>query len=328
MDKIRNVIITSGDPGGIGAEVVIKALARFDVPSNWRVWILGDAHLYSFVSRRMGRDEPWDYVIKKGSAYTDVRGRIILIDFANVTAIAPGHTGEAYGKAAAEYLEHALELYSGGILHSLVTAPICKKSLWLAGFNYAGHTHYLARKTKIKYLTMSMLSRELKVFFVTDHIAFSKILRTISLQRIIKTIERARNCLEALNGSPPALGMCSLNPHGGEEGIFGHEETMIADAVSYWKKQGLMISLPMAPEICFKKAVQGAYQGVIAMYHDQGMIPFKLTSKGRGLNVSLGLPFVRVSPEHGTAFDIADAFSADESSMVNALLFAVGKSVV
>lgn len=325
MSDTNNLIITSGDPGGIGAQVIIKALNSFNVPQNWRVWILGDAFYYASLCSEMKQKKRWDCVLKKDKLPNHIAEKIIFVDFGNVARMELGCTGKAYGKAAAEYLEYALDLYYSGMMDSLVTAPICKKSLWLAGFHYAGHTHYLAKKTRIKYLTMSMLSRKLKIFFVTDHIAFSRIIKSLSVQRIIRTIERAQECLNNLSSKNPRMGMCSLNPHSGEEGIFGHEEKVIAEACSYWRNRGLQISSPTAPEICFKKAFNGDFDGVIALYHDQGMIPFKLASLGRGLNVSLGLPFVRVSPEHGTAFDIADKYSADESSMLNALNFAVGR---
>ena len=323
MNEIKNLIITSGDPGGIGTEVIIKALHKFEVPDGWKVLILGDIRHYSVLCDQMSLKNKWDCIIKKGKLPEALPGKILFIDFANVSKIMLGKTGKEYGRATVEYLEYALAMHAKGMMNALVTAPICKKSMWLAGYHYAGHTHYLARKTKIKYLTMSMHSNALKVFFVTDHIPFSKIIQLLSLPRIIKTVERAQDCIKRYYAEDAKIGMCSLNPHGGEEGIFGHEEKMITAAGDYWRNKGLHISSPMAPEICFRKAVSGEFDGIIAQYHDQGMIPFKLTSQGKGLNVSLGLPFTRVSPEHGTAFDIADKFIADESSMLNALYYAV-----
>ncbi|OGF67479.1 MAG: 4-hydroxythreonine-4-phosphate dehydrogenase PdxA [Candidatus Fischerbacteria bacterium RBG_13_37_8] len=319
----KNLFITSGDPGGIGAQVIIKALAIFDLPEQWTLWILGDADYYAFLSKKLGIAQFWSTIKKCNKLPLCGSGEKILIDFKNVAEIVLGRTGKNYGRAAGDYLTYAVELYQQGQLHALVTAPISKKSLWSGGYKYAGHTHFLAKETKTNYVTMSMLSKKLKVFFVTDHIAFHSVIKKLTERKIIKTIQRAKDCLEQLEFGRIKIGVCSLNPHAGEEGIFGSEENIISRACYYWKQKGVHISEPLAPEICFRKAIHGDFDGVIAMYHDQGMIPFKLMSGGYGINVTLGLPFVRVSPEHGTAFDIADGADADESSMLNAFYFAV-----
>jgi len=323
--KRKNLIISAGDPGGIGAEIILKSLSKISINHNWKTIILGDYNLFKSIGNKLSLEEKWDSIIFKEEAKDLEKGDLIFIDFKNVKSINLGKSNAAYGKAAAEYLQFSLDLYKKGLLDALVTAPICKKSFWQAGYKIAGHTHFLAKETKTKQVTMSMLSKSLKVFFVTDHIPFCKIIKELTPVRISHTIKNALKCLSNLGYKSIKLGICSVNPHAGEEGIMGkEEEKYLLPLCEQWRARGFNISGPLPPEVCFKRAAMKEYQGVIALYHNQGMIPFKLLSGGKGINVTLGLPFLRVSPEHGTAFDIADKFIADESSMINAINFAIG----
>lgn len=325
----KNIVISSGDPGGVGGQIIIRSLNKLLEDDkgikNCNFIILGDLKYYKFICHRLNVSEFWDSVVlPEGLASVDDLGRVVLVDFSNVNEFNLGATNALYGKACIVYLEYAIDLHKSGILGALVTAPICKKSLWEAGYKYAGHTHYFAVKLRRKNVIMSMLSDVLKVFFVTDHIAFSSVPRQLKVSRIKKTIQAAIQYIERSSSNEKLkVGVCSLNPHGGEGGIFGIDEKYIIEACRYWEKSSYEVVGPLAPEVCFKKAVNGEFAVVIAMYHDQGMIPFKLFSKGEGINVTWGLPFVRVSPEHGTAFDIAKDFIADEKSMHNALKFAI-----
>ncbi len=323
--KRKNLIISSGDPGGIGAEIILKSLSKITIKQEWRTIVLGDYNLFKAIGNTLSLEEKWDAIILKEKAEDLEKGELIFIDFKNVKSINLGKTDAAYGRAAAEYLQFSLDLYKKGLLDALVTAPICKKSLWEAGYKIAGHTHFLAKETKTKLVTMSMLSKSLKVFFVTDHIPFCKIIKKLTPIKISYTIKNALECLSNLGYKSIKLGICSINPHAGEEGILGKEEgKYLLPLCKEWRARGFNISDPIPPEVCFKRAAKNEYQGIIALYHNQGMIPFKLLSGGKGINVTLGLPFIRVSPEHGTAFDIADKFIADESSMINAINFAIG----
>ena len=325
----KNIVISNGDPGGIGGQIIVRALNKLLQEergiNKYNFIILGDLKYYNFICDRLNVSKFWDKVIlpERFIRVNDL-GRVVLVNFNNVNEYNLGTTNALYGKACIEYLGYAIDLYKRGILGALVTAPICKKSIWEAGYKYVGHTHYLAVKLRRKNVIMSMLSDVIKVFFVTDHIAFSSVPKQLKVIRIKEAIQAAIKYLERLNSKEKhKIGVCSLNPHAGEGGIFGIDEKYIIEACRQWDKHSYDIIGPLAPEVCFKRAVNGEFAAVVAMYHDQGMIPFKLFSRGEGINATWGLPFVRVSPEHGTAFDIAKDFVADEKSMLNALKFAI-----
>jgi 4-hydroxythreonine-4-phosphate dehydrogenase len=324
----RNIVISSGDPGGVGAQVIIKAINKIlkkgFLLDKYNIVLLGDKGYYEYLCGEMGLDKFWERVLEPAEVCGsgELNG-VVIVDFKNVDDYRLGETGASYGRASIKYLEYAIHLYKRGLLWVLLTAPICKKSLWDAGYRYAGHTHYLAVKLKRRNVIMSMLSRKLKVFFATDHVSFKAVPMLLTELRIKRTIQSAVECLKLLKVERIRIAVCSLNPHAGEGGIFGNEEEAILSACEHWLNRGVEIVGPISPEVCFKRAVNDDFGAVVVMYHDQGMIPFKLFSKGEGINVTWGLPFIRISPEHGTAFDIAKSFIANESSMLNAFYFAM-----
>ena len=229
------------------------------------------------------------------------------------------------GKASVEFLEAALQDYSAGKFDALVTAPISKEHVSLAGFGFPGHTEYLASKTNTTDFLMMMAATNLKVTLVTIHESLSKVPGLLTQAKIIKTIQLTHAGLKKdFNIEEPKLAVCGLNPHAGEKGKFGREEIeIIAPAIEICRAQGIWCEGPKVPDAIFHEAVSGKYDVVVCMYHDQGLIPFKLLHFKDGVNVTLGLPLVRTSPDHGTAFDIAGQGIADPSSMIAAIELAI-----
>jgi 4-hydroxythreonine-4-phosphate dehydrogenase len=290
--------ITMGDPQGIGAEIILKALPDFRKQAEFKVF--GDAVLLS------------------GLEGQELQS---LTEFASVK----GLTARDAGAAAVGYLEAAMAAFERGEIEGLVTAPISKDHVAEAGFSFPGHTEYLAHKTGVKDFLMMMAGPRLKVTLVTIHEPLSSVSSKLNLNNIAKVIEITYQSLKTLFGIPrPRVAVCGLNPHGGEQGRMGREEIeIIAPAIAQAAQKGYPSEGPKVPDAVFHEAYEGGWDAVVCMYHDQGLIPFKMIHFADGVNVTLGLPLVRTSPDHGTAFDIAGKGVADPSSMKAAISLAL-----
>ncbi|MBP7056126.1 MAG: 4-hydroxythreonine-4-phosphate dehydrogenase PdxA [Candidatus Omnitrophica bacterium] len=306
----KNIVITIGDPSGIGPEVALKALASPKLKGLANFLLVGDRCLMERVARDLS-----------------VKIEVATLDMENVrpSGFAYGVSRPEFGKAAVDYLDKAIDLIKLGEADAMVTAPINKASVISAGFRgFEGHTEYLAGKTNSKNAVMMFVGPKLKETLVTRHIAFKDVAKTITTEKIFSTIQATYNGLrDLLNIKKPVVAVAGLNPHAGECGLFGDEESrIIAPAV---KKAGRLfknIYGPVPPDVVFYDALNGKYDAVVALYHDQGLIPFKMLYFKDGVNMTLGLPFIRTSPDHGTAFDIAGKGMADPSSMIEAVKLA------
>jgi 4-hydroxythreonine-4-phosphate dehydrogenase len=298
---MKMIGITMGDPLGIGAELILKSLPKFRDRAKFCVF--GDAFLLGGIPKSE---------------------LVSVTQLSNIHQLNP----EQAGRAAVGYLDQAMEAYSRGEIHALVTAPISKAHVQLAGFPFPGHTEYLAHKTKTKKFVMMMAGPRLRVTLVTIHEPLSKIPKLLSISKILDTVEITwKGLQERFHINNPRIAICGLNPHAGEGGLLGSEEKeIIAPAIEEANKRGYVCSGPKVPDAVFHEAYEGGWDAIICMYHDQGLIPFKMIHFKDGVNVTLGLPLIRTSPDHGTAFDIAGKGIADSSSMEAAINMAIEMS--
>jgi len=296
---MKTIGITMGDPLGIGPEVTLKALPQFR-GGKTAFKVFGDPGLL----RELPQHELIPVTIPGRS------GRF---------------TAATAGQASVAYLDHAMQSYQKGEIDALVTAPISKSHVNQAGFPFPGHTEYLAHATHAKKCVMMMAGPKLKVALVTIHEPIAKVPGLLTQEKILDCIDVTLASLhDRFHMKNPRVAVCGLNPHAGEDGILGSEERdTIAPALEAARKKGHRVSGPMVPDAVFHEAYEGHWDVVICMYHDQGLIPFKMVHFKDGVNVTLGLPLVRTSPDHGTAFDIAGKGLADPSSMIAAIRMAI-----
>ncbi len=316
--------VTMGDPAGIGPEVVVKAL-----PSTRRVCrpvIVGDvpALVQTAATLRSGIQlVHW----QPGESYPDQPGVLPVLALSELreTERRPGRPCAAGGEASYRYVEKGTRLSLRGTFQALVTAPISKAMWHAAGHSYPGHTELLATLTGTQDVRMMLVGARLRVILVTTHIPLAQVSTALTRDRIHATLELAARHLERFHGiSAPRLAVAGLNPHAGEAGILGQEErTVITPAVRDAQNTGIRASGPFPADSVFVRATRGEFDGVICLYHDQGLIPLKLLSWEDGVNVTLGLPIIRTSPDHGTAYDIAGQGRADPRSLAAALALAV-----
>jgi len=304
------VLITMGDPSGVGPEVIVKALASPRVRRLANFFVIGD----SFALRAAARN------LKTNPSF-------YLIDLKNVLPkkFKFGRINASYGRASMEYLKKALRVLKRSRHVGLVTAPISKEAINKAGFHYGGHTEFLAKATKTSKFAMTLIGEPLRITLLTRHLPLKKVPARLKQKNILDSIELTHSFLKRyLNKRYPKIAVASLNPHGGEGGVLGDEEKrIIAPSIAKAKRKYKNICGPVAPDAVFYDAYKGRVDAVICMYHDQGLIPLKMIARDTGVNVTLGLPFVRTSPDHGTAFDIAGKGAADPSSMIEAIKMAV-----
>jgi len=298
--KIK-VGITIGDPSGIGPEVARKALRKLKNFADFTV--IGDARVYKKAAEEKFLD--LKNISRKKFSYGKIKAE--------------------YGKAAIEYLEKGLELLRKKEIDCLVTAPISKEAINLAGFHYSGHTEYLSKKTGAKFTVMMLLNDKLKFSLVTRHIPLSQVSAAISGRELAKVISLTNQSLKGLFGiKKPKIVVCGLNPHASDHGIIGKEEVeLIAPIIGKLKPHLYAIHGPIAADVAIHEAARGKFDAIIAMYHDQALIPLKLSDSASGVNLTLGLPFIRTSPLHGTAFDIAGKDIACPDSMIAAIKLSI-----
>jgi 4-phospho-D-threonate 3-dehydrogenase / 4-phospho-D-erythronate 3-dehydrogenase len=313
--------LTLGDPAGVGPEVVLKALADPEVSRRCRPLVIGDRGILERAAAWLGVSPVWEEVESpaEGKYAPDT---FTLLDLANAPAEAcpPGRISRVAGAAAVEYVCRACDLALSGQVEAVVTAPLNKESMNLAGHHYAGHTELLAERTGAQRVSMLLVGPKLRVVHVSTHVALEEAVRRVERQRIGQVIDLAHESCRLLGIEQPRIAVAGLNPHAGEGGLFGDQEAReIVPAVQAARARGLDVSDPQPPDTVFLRAVNGAYDIVVAMYHDQGHIPMKLLAFDSGVNVSVGLPIIRTSVDHGTAFDIAGTAKAREESMLAAI---------
>ncbi|HWQ11924.1 MAG TPA: 4-hydroxythreonine-4-phosphate dehydrogenase PdxA [Roseiflexaceae bacterium] len=318
--------ITMGDPAGIGPEVVLKALLDEEVYRRCRPLVIGDRRILERAAGWVGASGLAFDAVDRPEAGRYTSGAVTLLDLANAApeACPPGAVSAVAGRAAVEYVFHACDLALSGAADAVVTAPLNKEAMNLAGFHFAGHTELLAERTGAERVSMLLTSPQLRVVHVSTHVSLEEAIRRVTPERVGATIDLAQQACRALGIPRPRIAVAGLNPHAGEGGLFGdHETRAIAPAIAAARARGLDVSDPQPPDTVFLRALRGAYDIVVAMYHDQGHIPMKLLAFDSGVNVSIGLPIIRTSVDHGTAFDIAGQGVARADSMRAAIDVAI-----
>jgi 4-hydroxythreonine-4-phosphate dehydrogenase len=327
--------ITLGDVAGIGPEVVVRALARDPVRSCCEPVVIGDPLVFYRTAQRLGFPAglAQGFALPIETAHVDVPG---------LSDVPLGSVDARAGEAAYAALVKAIELALAGEVDGIVTAPLSKSALHLAGHAYPGHTEILAEKCGVREFAMMLYlppssgdlrpplagrgacgPHGLAVAHVTLHTSIASVPGLLTPDRIVDTITLTDGFLRRIGCAAPRIGVCALNPHAGEDGLFGDEEhRLIRPAVETARAADILAQGPFPADTLLKRAVEGEFDGVVAMYHDQGHIALKLIGFGRAVNVTLGLPIVRTSPSHGTAFDIAPHFQADPAGMIAAIQLA------
>jgi 4-hydroxythreonine-4-phosphate dehydrogenase len=325
-DELPLLAITMGDPAGIGPEVVLKALRHSDVYERCRPLVLGDRRILERAAAWLGATDIGYDLVEQPADGRYRAGAVTLLDMANAApdACPVGQVGAAAGRAAVEYVFRACDLVLAGAADAVVTAPLNKAAMNLAGFAYAGHTELLTERTNAQQVSMLLVGPQLRVVHVSTHVALAEAIRRVTPERVLATIELAHRSCVALGIAAPRIAVAGLNPHAGEGGLFGDEEDRtIVPAIAAARARGWDVSDPQPPDTVFLRATRGIYDIVVAMYHDQGHVPMKLLAFDSGVNVSVGLPIIRTSVDHGTAFDIAGTGQASEASLLAAIDVAV-----
>ncbi len=319
---MKKIAITMGEPGGIGPEIIVKALYCSEIRKYSTPIVIGNIDTIKEAVRLIGLP----LKVKSLSNLSDSKpeiGTIEVIDIKSPMPFKKGMSSAQAGGAVVSYVKKAAELAFKKQVNAVVTAPISKESLKLAGYSWQGHTELLAELTKTKDFAMMFVSEELKVILATIHVSLKEVPRLINEKLVLKTIILAKKGSDMLGIKNPRIAVAGLNPHAGEAGIFGDEEIkVIIPAIKKANKKGIAVSGPYPPDVVFYKAYNGDFDIVVCMYHDQGLIPFKMLAFDTGVNVTVGLPVIRTSPDHGTAFDIAWQNKADPTSMIEAIKLA------
>jgi 4-hydroxythreonine-4-phosphate dehydrogenase len=326
--SLPKIGITMGDPTGIGPEIIVKVLSDKSTFLFCRPVVVGDRTAIERAIKllnaplkvhEMGKDDEFRDSSLNLLAFSDLRA----------DEIEYGSPTKSCGKAMVRYIEEAVKLASDGRLDAITTAPINKKALSDAGYSYPGHTELLAKLTGTREYVMMLAGDKLKVALVTIHCSLKDVFHLLTTEKIVATIRITHNALRNFFGEEnPKIAVAALNPHAGEEGLFGKEETeIILPAIKQVQRLGIEVEGPLPPDTLFYYAARGKYSAVVSMYHDQGLIPLKLLHFEDAVNITLGLPLIRTSVDHGTAYNIAGTGKANPLSLINALKLAAGMAM-
>jgi 4-hydroxythreonine-4-phosphate dehydrogenase len=318
---LPRIAITMGDAAGIGAEITLKALADESIIEKCSPVIVGDIGYLEKTARNLGLNI--EFV--KANENSSSSNQIAVYDLHNLEGeITWGEDSAAAGKASAEYIETAVKLWREKKIDAIATAPISKKAIALGGYDYPGHTEFLAALTGTEKYAMSFFAGDLRVVLLSTHISLRDAIELVKKEKLIELIKFSHREISRLLKRDARLAVAGLNPHASEGGMFGaEEEREIAPAIKECReKYGIDVSGAFSPDTIFLRGFRGEFDGVVSCYHDQATIAVKCLSFGASVNVTLGLPLVRTSVDHGTAFDIAGKGTADASSMKAAIKLA------
>jgi 4-hydroxythreonine-4-phosphate dehydrogenase len=324
---MKKILLTLGDPAGIGPEVIVKCLARTfpdrgATPQGAQVepMVVGEMEILEETAAALGAKVSFcpENAPRKGAV--KVRGMGLLRDGDFET----GKLSAVCGNAAYHYFADAVETCLRGEAQAIVTAPINKEAMNLAGHHFVGHTDILEKMTAAETVIMALVHPKIIVSHVTDHVSLRQALDAITVERVKAVVKLTWKTLVATRTPAPRIALAGVNPHAGENGLFGREEIdILRPAMEQLRAEGYPTYGPLPGDTVFLQALKGQFDGVLAMYHDQGFGPMKTVDMAHGVNCTLGLPFVRTSPDHGTAFEIAGKGTADPESMISAWDLAV-----
>jgi len=325
-DVLPLIGFTMGDPVGVGPEIIIKAFTASRLFEECRPVVFGVPEILTREAIKL--ESPLIIETAVHPAESDCRpGLLTVIEVSQLPpdAVLYGKPNVQTGRAMAAAIRAAAECAKAKSIDAIVTAPISKKSLHDAGYNYPGHTEMLANLTGAEEFVMMLAGERLKVVLVTIHCALSRVPSLITTQNILRTIKITHDSLlRYFSLARPRIAVAALNPHAGESGMFGSEEQqVILPAVQTAQSLGIHATGPHPPDTIFYAAAKGSYDAVVCMYHDQGLIPLKLLHFDDGVNITLGLPIIRTSVDHGTAYDIAGKGIANPASLIQATRFAI-----
>jgi 4-phospho-D-threonate 3-dehydrogenase / 4-phospho-D-erythronate 3-dehydrogenase len=324
--KTRPIIaITMGDAAGIGPEVVVKALLSKEILEYCRPFVIGETSALQSITNIIGGKVLF-HIVTQPDRTNGIPGTIDVLDMHNLTKehIAHGRISAEYGKAAMEYIAEAARLALKHHVEAVVTAPINKEATAKAGYSDIGHLEYFARLSGVDEYATMLVSGNLRVVHLTTHYSLVEACSRVKKEHIIRWLKLTDKSFRNWGFSNPRIGIAALNPHGGEDGLFGKEEIEeIIPAVKEVAAMGINARGPFPADSIFNRAISGEFDVVLAMYHDQGHIPVKVFGFEKSVSVALGLPFIRTSVDHGTAFDIAGKGIASSKSMEEAIRVAV-----
>lgn len=336
MKPKMKIAITMGDPAGVGPEIIVKALSHVEVYQKCIPIVIGDYEALADAIRFCNL--PLE--LQEISDVAEGRGEFGNIDFINMNKLQPGSweykkNSAKCGEASFQYVVHGIKQAMEGKVQAVVTAPINKESINMAGYRYSGHTEIFAEYTGTKDFAMLLASKTLHVIHVSTHCSLREACDRVKKDRVLNVIKLAQSGMQQLGYSKPKIGVSGLNPHCSENGLFGtEEECEIIPAIEEARQEGIDVTGPESPDTVFVKCQAGQYDIVVAMYHDQGHIPLKLSGfkynlqadkyeSVSGINCTIGLPIVRTSVDHGTAFGKAGEGRANEESMLDAIFAGV-----
>ena len=332
--------ITMGDLAGIGPEIIVKALNNKETYEKCRPLVTGDASVMEWAVRQLGTEQKINIIHSVGEALFEF-GTIDVYDLqcVDMTIFEPGVVSPQCGNAAFVSIIKAIELAMADEVDGTVTAPLNKEALHKGGHNFDGHTEIYAHFTGTKKYAMLLADKFMRVIHVSTHVSLREACDRVKKDRIIEVTELINDACRQFGFENPHIGIAGLNPHASDNGLFGwEEEKEIIPAVNELKARGYNVDGPVPPDTLFAKARCGKYDGCVAMYHDQGHIPFKVVGfswnketgkmdSAQGVNITLGLPIIRVSVDHGTAFDVAGKGIASEEAMLLSIDYATRMAV-
>jgi len=324
------IAITMGEPAGIGAEVIVKALSDPILRHRARYIIFGMNELLSYAADLAEFDVFW-WRAQFNGRLRSYPHDVVVVDYDQYSILGSSHRAPSKmgGEASMRFCNDAIESARQGLVDAVVTAPICKESWKLAGFNYPGHTELFAERTGTKRFNMMFTGGPLRVALATVHMPLMGLWGKLNIGTVFQPIELLHQAMvEWFDIPKPRIAVCGVNPHASENGQFGdEEERVIAPAIFMAREQGIDATGPYPGDTIFLQAKAGKFDAVLAMYHDQGLIPVKLLAFDQAVNVTLGLPIIRTSPDHGTAFDIVGRNRANAGSMRAAVELAIDLAI-
>lgn len=321
--KLPRIAITMGDPAGVGPEICLELLANREVARHCIPLVIGDRAVLEACAKQTGRPAV-STVISEDEISTLSCPALLDLGCISMRDFQPGAINPATGRASYEYISKSLDLAMEGLIDGVATAPINKEALHSAGIPHPGHTEIFAERTNAERSCMMLTSEIITCSLVTIHVGYHMVPELLTVPRILEVIDLTREAMKRLRGREPKLVVCGLNPHAGEHGLFGNqeEERIIAPAVAAARNAGANIEGPIPPDTAFLQWRRAETDAYICMYHDQGLIPLKALAFDKAINITLGLPIIRTSVDHGTALDIAWQGKANPQSLIEAVLLA------